>query len=126
MDGKTYMGVNSGARVDYTPQDFSDAASLRMRLLWKYPDIMKTENIGQIPNNALYHAEATVLLRAARENGGTLSGKSIEVTVDRRICDSCARILPLIGQELGNPEVTFIDAFGNVRTMRDGVWVKGR
>jgi hypothetical protein len=95
-------------------------------MLWKYPDIMSTGNIGNMPNNALYHAEATVLLRAARENRGTLSGKSIEVTVDRRICPSCDEVLPYIGLELGNPEVTFFDPFGNVRTMRDGVWIKGR
>lgn len=122
MDGETYMGVNSGARVDYTPQDFSDAASLRMRMLWKYPDIMNTGNIGQIPNNALYHAEATILLRAARENGGTLSGKSIEVTVDRELCGSCEAILPYIDLELGNPTVEFTEPTGRVRTMRNGSW----
>jgi hypothetical protein len=70
---------------------------------------MNTGNIGQIPNNALYHAEATILLRAARENGGTLSGKSIEVTVDRELCGSCEAILPYIGLELGNPTVEFTD-----------------
>ncbi|MEX0745906.1 MAG: hypothetical protein WD118_09930 [Phycisphaeraceae bacterium] len=85
---------------------------------------MKTDNIGQIPNNAIYHAETTCLLRAACANGGTLAGKTIEVHVDRKICWSCKEILPYIGLELGNPTVTFIEPTGRVRTMRDGDWIE--
>ena len=47
---------------------------------------MNTDNIGRYPNNAVFHAEATCLLRAARANGGTLAGKTIDVTVDREMC----------------------------------------
>ncbi|MBM3544615.1 MAG: hypothetical protein FJX44_08955 [Alphaproteobacteria bacterium] len=84
---------------------------------------MNTDNIGQLPNNAVYHAETTCLLRAARANGGTLAGKTIEVTVDREMCPSCEKILPLIGLELGNPVITFIDPEGRVRKMHNGEWI---
>ena len=87
---------------------------------------MNTKNIGRYPNNAVFHAEATCLLRAARANGGTLAGKTTEVTVGREMCLSCESILPLIGLELGNPEVTFVDPKGRVQIMRDGVWMKRR
>lgn len=42
------------------------------------------------------------------------------------MCRHCEIVLPKVGLELGNPEVTFIDPFGNVKTMRDGVWIKGK
>ena len=84
---------------------------------------MNTNNIGGFPNNAVFHAEATCLLRAARANGGTLAGKTIEVTVDREMCPSCEEILPLIGLELGNPIVNFVDPLGLVRKMHNGEWI---
>ena len=73
--------------------------------------------------NALFHAESTVLLRAARANGGSLAGQRFEVHTDRHICRSCIEVLPKLGQELGNPMVTFINPNGTRRTMRDGKWV---
>jgi len=85
---------------------------------------MNAENLGQIPNNAVFHTEATCLLRAARVNApGTLAGKTIEVHVDREMCWSCETILPFIGLELGNPEVTFVDPAGHVRRMHNGEWI---
>jgi hypothetical protein len=84
---------------------------------------MKNGNIGQKPNDALFHAEATVLLRAARKNGGTLAGRKIEIHSERALCDSCRELLPYIGLELGNPTVTFIDRAGRALTMKNGAWL---
>jgi hypothetical protein len=95
---------------------------MRRVLIQKYPDVMKTDNIGQKPNDALFHAEATVLLRAARENGGTLAGQTLEVFADGAMCDSCKKVLPKLGFELGNPTVTFVDDAGQRLTMRNGKW----
>lgn len=80
--------------------------------------------MGQFPNNALFHAEATGLLRASRENGGSLAGLTFDMFVSRRMCPSCLVVLPLLGLELGNPAVTFVDPAGRRRTMRDGHWLE--
>jgi hypothetical protein len=84
---------------------------------------MATKNIGHRPNDALFHAEVNVLLRAARENGGSLSGRSLHVVSDRKMCPSCDVVLPKVGLELGNPTVTFTDSSGVTVTMRDGEWL---
>lgn len=124
MDGQSFMGVNSGAIVEYSPQDLNDAKRVRRPLIEKYPKIMSTDNVGRRPNDALFHAESTVLLRTARANGGSLAGKTIEVTVDKDMCRSCEAVLPKLGLELGNPTVTFRDLDGNiVGIMRDGDWL---
>jgi hypothetical protein len=125
VDGVPYVGVNSRA-LTYSDRDNASAEQVRDSLIQNSPRLMNTNNTGGFPNNAVFHAEATCLLRAARANGGTLAGKTIEVTVDRKMCWSCERILPAIGLELGNPEVVFVDAKGRVRLMRDGVWIKRR
>jgi hypothetical protein len=75
---------------------------MRTTLVEKYPDVMRTDNIGGRPNDALFHAEATVLLKAARANGGTLADQTLEVFSDRPMCPSCATVLPYLGRELGN------------------------
>jgi hypothetical protein len=117
------FGVNSQA-FTYTDRDSATAEQLRDSLIQSYPTRMNTSNIGQFPNNAVFHAETTCLLRAARANGGTLTNKTIEVHVDRAMCRSCRRILPLIDLELGDPTVTFIGPDGSRRTMREGSWIK--
>lgn len=125
LDDKYIYGFNSGISEfsgQYTKEDETIASRLRSRMLAKYPNVMSLRNIGQMPNDALYHAEVTVLLRAARENGGTLAGKNLIVVVDGRICPSCEILLPYVGRELGNPTVTFVDASGRARTMRNGDW----
>jgi hypothetical protein len=125
INGKFVYGVNSdiadysGA---YTADDEAAAKRFRDSMIEKYPDVMKSDNVGEAPNDALFHAEATVLLRAARENGGTLEGKSLVVFVDKTLCRSCQRVLPFVGLELGNPTVTFVDRRGVIRTMRSGSW----
>ena len=123
VDGVPYMGINSEA-LTYSDRDSARAKQLRDTLIQDHPRDMNTDNVGQYPNNAVFHAETTCLLRAARANGGTLAGKTIEVTVDRAMCPSCEKILPLIGLELGNPVVTFVDPVGRVRKMHNGEWIE--
>jgi MafB19-like deaminase len=122
INGKEVFGVNSRSR-GYTSDDNSAARRLRVALIEKHPEIMNTEDIGQFPNDAVFHAEATALLRASAENGGTLAGQTLTVFVDRAACPSCLRVLPKIGLELGNPTVTFVPAVGTPKTMRNGDWL---
>jgi hypothetical protein len=123
IDGKEVFGTNSGLSA-YTREDDAAARAMRSRMLSKYPDVMSTENIGGMPNNVLFHAEATVLLRAARESGGTLAGKILEVVVDNNMCSRCTdtEVLPKLGLELGNPTVTYIDKLKRIKTMKNGRW----
>ena len=79
--------------------------------------------MGGRPRDALFHAEATVLMRAARADGGALSGRTIHVFSDRELCGSCRQVLPSLGLELGNPRVTFVGPDGSVRTMHNGDWL---
>jgi hypothetical protein len=72
------IGTNSGS-ITYTQQDQATAEHWRDALLQGYPTVMNTRRIGGFPNNAVFHAEATCLLRAARANGGTLADQTIEV-----------------------------------------------
>jgi hypothetical protein len=102
IEGTPFLGVNSRS-PGYTDADRAAADQMRDTLLAKYPEVMNTDNIGRMPNNALYHAEATTLLRAAQANGGTLAGRTFEIHMDRPLCDSCRTLLPLMGAELGNP-----------------------
>jgi hypothetical protein len=122
IDGEHIFGSNSTSPT-ISRRDRREMESLRSSLLQKYPEELETENIGRRPNDALFHAETNVLLRAARTKGGTLSGRSLEVHVDQPMCPSCRRLLPLVGLELGNPVVTFIDRSGAARTMKDGRWI---
>jgi hypothetical protein len=122
IEGKLYFGVNSIA-PSYTTADQKEAENWRRTLIDKYPDVLRTDNIGHVPNDSLFHAESTVLIRAAKDNNGTLEGRTIEVHTDRNVCvTSCVRVLPKLGLELGNPRVTFIQPDGTTRTMRDGQW----
>jgi hypothetical protein len=124
LDGKEVFGVNSGSKA-YTSADRVAAQRLRDSLRRKYPEIPSGKNVGRAPWNALFHAETTALLRAARENGGTLAGKALTVySVEMEVCPNCKSILPYVGLELGNPTVTFIESDGSMMTMRDGEWAK--
>jgi hypothetical protein len=121
--GQDIFGSNSTSPTyDFT--DWRAAEAMRSRMIQKYPDVMAKGGRGEIPNDALFHAEANVLLRSAARNGGALVGENLEVFTDRAMCNSCKEVLPLLGLELGNPTVTFIDRQGVRRTMRDGEWLK--
>ncbi len=121
LDGKPVFGTNSEA-LTYTSADRIAAQRHVDVMVGKYPETMSAGNLGGIPNNALYHAESTILLRAARENGGTLAGRMLEVHVDRQLCFSCRAALPKLGFELGNPTVTFFTP-SHIYVMREGVWI---
>lgn len=110
-------------RATYTTRDQRTAQIAVQELVAKYPRIMKRKNIGHKPNDALYHAEATMLLRAARANRGILCGRQFEVHTNRPMCRSCKTVLPKLGRELGNPTVTFVDPSGLRRTMHNGKWI---
>jgi hypothetical protein len=89
----------------------------------KYPDFVNGDNLGEMPLNALTHAETTVLLRAARENGGMLAGQRLEVITDKVMCNFCREVLPSVGMELGDPTVTFIGPNLKPLTMKGGKWI---
>jgi hypothetical protein len=123
VGGKQIFGSNSTSPT-YARADRVSADAVRSILIDKYPVTFKGERPGEKPNDAFYHAEATVLLRAAVANGGTLTGQTLEVYSDRPMCNSCRAALPYLGLELGNPTVTFIDSAGVRQTMQNGVWMK--
>jgi MafB19-like deaminase len=108
IDDKDIFGSNSTSAT-YTDADRRAATDLRDKLVAKYPDVMSIDNLGDAPNNALFHAETNVLLRAAQANNGTLAGRSLDIYVDRRFCGNCQVAIPLVGLELGNPTLTYVD-----------------
>jgi hypothetical protein len=120
-DDHTIIGVNSRA-PGYTAEDRAAANAMRDRLIESDQATMRSDNTGYKPNDAVYHAEATALMRAARENGGSLYGKYLDIYVDRPMCPGCEKVLPLVGREVGNPTVRFRDIYGNVHWLRDGRW----
>jgi hypothetical protein len=89
LDGKDVFGANSRSPT-YTNVDRVAAEKLRDTLARKHPDLMGSDNIGRMPNNTVFHAETTVLLRAARENGGTLAGRSTYMSMPR--CATAANL----------------------------------
>jgi hypothetical protein len=125
IDGENIFGPSSGAG-EYTPEDRDAAEKLRAKLVEKHPEVFARGNLGQMPKNALFHGETTVLLRAAKKRGGTLAGQTLTVFTDRELCNNCEPVLPYVGLELGNPTVTFVDPDGSTMRMRDGAWIVGR
>jgi hypothetical protein len=123
IDGRDIFGSNSSSPT-YTSTDRLDAENMRDRLIAKFPDDMKEALAGQMPTNAVFHAESNALMRASRELGGTLEGRDLVIVVDRPMCNNCDRVLPLIGRELGNPRVTFVAPSGSSKIMQDGRWYK--
>lgn len=102
----------------------NEAVAWRSKLIARYPDELSPGNIGKKPNDALFHAETTLLLPAAKDNGGALTNREINVSVDRDMCTSCETVLPLLGLELGNPSVTFTNLRDRTaQTMKNGVWL---
>jgi hypothetical protein len=80
IDGKTLFGSNSRLPL-YTSRDRAEADAMREVLLQKYPELVRG-NIGEAPMDGIYHAEGSVLIRAAREHGGSLAGRTLEVVTD--------------------------------------------
>lgn len=125
IDGSLIFGVNSSA-PGYSNADQAEAEKWRQTLLRKYPGVMNTRNVGGVPNNSLYHAETTILLRAAREIDGGLAGRNISIHVDRSACWSCKEVLPLLALELGNPTITYVEiSTGKTSVLHNGSWLSG-
>jgi hypothetical protein len=126
-EGQNEFGVNSKLST-YTDENRVAADRLRAKLIEKYPDVTQQDKIGYKigwwPNDAFYHAETSLLLRLADQNGGSLAGREFTVHVDKAMCSSCKELLPYIGLELGNPTVTFVDHKGRRIIMRDGKLLK--
>ena len=55
IDGKKIFGSNSKSPT-YMSADRAAAERLRMSLVEKYPDVFARSHIGQMPNDALFHA----------------------------------------------------------------------
>jgi hypothetical protein len=121
VDDMPFLGINSDAPT-YTGADRAAAEDLRRTLIEKYPETMSTDNVGQFPNDSLFHAEVTCLLRAARANGGSLERRTVVMHVDRTMCDRCEKVLPLVGLDLGDPIVTFVDPNDEISVMHNGTW----
>jgi hypothetical protein len=122
IEGQPVFGVPSGAPSHLYSSADAAVAGREVRALAESGWLRTPPNIGQIPYDSLYHAEATVLLRAYGLNRGTLAGQRLEVNVNRIICNSCLETLPHLGRRLGNPIVTFIDRSRIRRTMHGGGW----
>jgi hypothetical protein len=105
IDGHQIYGSNPDLG-EWRSIDRNEANRVRAVILQKHPELRDPDNIGRRPLNALYHAETNVLLRAARQHGGSLAGRTLEVFGDRKLCNNCKEILPYVGLELGNPRVT--------------------
>jgi hypothetical protein len=126
VDGQIYFGVNSDA-PGYSGADRNRATATRDDLINKYPDTMERTDIGWIPNDGLFHAESTILLRAANDSGGSLANRSIEIQVDRPVCYSCSKVLTKRGLELGDPYVVYVERDTGLRNeMWHGKWLSGR
>jgi hypothetical protein len=122
IDGEPVVGTSSEFG-DWSAIDRVEARRLRTTIMRRYPHLVR-HNSGQIPLDAFFHAETHLLLRAARKNGGSLAGRTFDVFVDNNTCPSCKKVLGLVGLELGNPTVTFINSrTGRVMgVVRNGEW----
>lgn len=124
VDGRPFIGVSSKFGITYTTADRLAAMRLRDEMSRKYDRVRRINNVGYKPNDVFFHAETTLLLRAARAFGGSLQGRTVFIYSNRPMCSGCGTLLPLIGAELGNPTVVFSDYdSGNVNIMRYGKWV---
>jgi len=91
---KPFIGVNSDAPT-YTTSDEFEARRLRHALTKSYQGLMATDNVGQMPNDALFHAETTYLLRAARAHGGTLKVKRYKSMSTVKCAEGAGRSCPI-------------------------------
>jgi hypothetical protein len=124
VDGTIIYGSNSSLPL-YRNIDRIESDQLIAQYVKEYPEMTEKARLREMPIAAFYHAETNVLTRAARESGGTLSGRTLEVFGDRKLCNNCRVILPFVGRQVGNPTVTFFDRYGRVGTIRDGKWLEG-
>jgi hypothetical protein len=117
-----FFGMNSNAPT-YTGRDRTKASQTIDLMLEQFPRVINRRNIGSKPNDALYHAESTILLRMKEAFGGTLAGRTFRVTVDREMCSSCVEVLPRLGVHLGDPRVSYYDNVGLQGIMQHSRWL---
>jgi hypothetical protein len=124
IDGRRDIHGTSSKYGDWRAIDHVEVRRLRAIILRRNPHLAKGPGLTNIPLDAFYHAETNLLLRAARENRGSLAGQTFDVYVDNETCPSCKKVLGYVGLELGNPTVAFINArTGRVMgVVRDGKW----
>lgn len=124
IDGKDIFGTNRGSQL-WDRSDERDWQRLRDSLTEKYPEL-RQENQGELPLNALTHSETNVIVRTARQYGGNLAGRHIEVFTDKPMCSSCPTVLPYVTREFGSPTVTYTylgpKGPGKGRTIENGEW----
>lgn len=124
IDGRRDIRGTSSRYGDWRAIDYVEARRLRALILRRYPRLARGRGVSEFPLDAFFHAETNLLLRAARENRGSLAGQTFDVFVDNETCRSCEKVLGLVGLELGNPTVAFINRkTGRVMgIVRDGKW----
>jgi hypothetical protein len=124
IDGRRDIHGTSSRHGDWRAIDHVEVRRLRAVILRRYPHLARGRGLTEAPLDAFYHAETKLLLRAARESGGSLAGQTFDVFVDNETCSGCKRVLGYVGLELGNPTVTFINSrTGRVMgVVRDGKW----
>jgi hypothetical protein len=124
IEGKDIFGTNRGSQL-WDQSDERDWLRLRDNIVEKYFEL-RQENEGELPLNALTHSETNAIVRAAREHGGSLAGRHIEVLTDKPMCTSCPTMLPYVTREYGSPTVTFTyvgpKGLGKSRTIENGEW----
>jgi hypothetical protein len=125
IDGEKIFGSNSRLPL-YEKIDAIEADRLMARYVETRPEMADRAARRQMPLDAFRHAETNALTRAARKFGGTLSGRTLDVYSDGKLCNNCDEILPFVGTEVGNPTVNFFDPWGKVGTIRDGRWIEKR
>jgi len=124
IDGRRDIHGTSSRFGDWRTIDHVEVRRLRAVILRRYPHLAKGPGISEVPLDAFFHAETNLLLRAARENGGSLAGQTFDVFVDNETCSSCKTVLGYVGLELGNPTVAFINSRTGraMGVVRDGKW----
>jgi hypothetical protein len=123
IDGKIIYGSNASLPM-YETIDRVERDRMIELYVEEHPEMAEKARLRQMPFDAFGHAETNVLLRAAREYGGTLAGRTLDVFGDRELCNNCEAILPFVGRQLGNPTVRFFDSAGEAGTIRNGAFHK--
>jgi len=91
------LGSNSGF-PGYTRADEHAAYRMRDTLIAKYPEFIRPEgNVGERPFNALFHAETTVLLRAAKRIVGRCLDGRWKFIPTKRCATAATRCYPRLG-----------------------------
>ena len=122
VGGKAMFGVNSAAGKGYSQtHDGAVVKAMRGYLHSRYgPRNGSSHYSGRRAQDALCHAEFTVLFRLARVLGGSLRGQKIDMLVERALSSHCKYLLPIVALEMGNPEIILNGPLDDVFVVHDG------